>query len=241
MSKSSPSLPWIPILVGLSLFLNVMTLGQFFYAQTMNEAALATLASRIETHDDEIAKNYVQNYNDTYAVRQDLSDLYASVNETWASPYSLSHGDVKISFSYLEPTEVISDPGDTNPEFVANYQDAYSIFYAINIEDVTITDIGFENTQTLCDYYDFGSEAVTIGSNTFCETITDSVDHNVLQREATYTLLQNATLYTLTFTAKTGSTCQYDEEVTPECEAKYFTPLETVMETLLSSFRLEVL
>lgn len=248
MKKTSSSFPWIPALLGLSLLLNVATLGQLFYIQTTNESLLATLSARVdahdatlEEHDDDIAKNYVQNYNDNFAVRQDLSDLYASISETWTSPYSLSHGDVRVSFSYLEPTEVISNPGDTDPEFVANYQDAYSIFYAVGIEDVSIPDIGFENAQALCDYYDFGSEAVTIGSNTFCETIEDGVDHNVLQREATYTLLSDATLYTITFTAKTGSTCQYGEEITPACEEKYLSPMDPVIDTLLSSFTIEAL
>lgn len=195
----------------------------------------------LEEHEDEIAKNYVQNYNDTFEVRQDLSDLYASAGKAWASPYSLTHSNVRASFSYLEPSEVISDLGDTSPEFSANYQDAYSIFYAVDITDVAVPDIGFEDVQNVCDYYQLGSEAITFGAHTFCERVTDSVNHNILQREAVYVLLEEATLYTFTFTARTGGTCQYEKEVTSPCEEKYFAPMNAVIESLLSSFTLEAL
>jgi hypothetical protein len=247
MPKSS-SLPWTPLLLGTSLFLHLVTLGQFFYVQTVNEAELAALTARIgahdvvlEEHNDEIAKNYVQNYNDSFAVRQDLSDLYASTGEVWTSPYSFTHNDTRTSFSYLEPSEVISNPGDKSPEFSANYQDAYSVFYAVDIADVTVPDVGFEDAQSVCDYYQLGSEAIAVGAHTFCERITDSVSHNILQREAIYVLLEGTTLYTFTFTARTGGTCQYEEEATPACEEKYFVPMDGVIEVLLSSFTTEVL
>lgn len=249
MPKSTPSsFPWIPFLLGTSLVLHIFTVGYLFYTQYTNTSAFADIARQLsahdtvlEEHDTQLAKNYVQNYNDNFAVRQDVSDLYALSDATWSSPYSLAHGDARISFSYLEPSEVISDPGDTDPEFVANYQDAYSVFYALNIEDITSADIAFENAQGTCDYYDLGSTAITVGTNTFCEKITDGLSHNILQREAIYTLVQGTTLYTLTFTARTGGTCQYEKEVSAACEAKYFAPMDAVVETLLSSFTTETL
>ena len=246
--SSSSSFPWVPILLGASLLLHVLTLGHFFYVQTLTESAFATIATKfdgydatLEEHGDDIAKNYVQHYNDNFMIRQDLSDLYGSAQETWTSPYSIPHGNTRLSFSYLEPSEVISNPGDTDPEFVANYQDAYSVFYAINIEDVVMPEIGFEDTQSMCDYFSLGSEAMTYGSTTFCGLIEDEVSHNVPEREATYLVYQGGLKYTLTFTARSGGTCQNEKELTPECEEKYFAPLDNVMATVLSSFTIEAL
>lgn len=237
------SLPWIPLLLGTSLLLHVFTLGYLFDVRTRTNSSFATVSAMLnthsetlETHDEEIDKNYVQNYNDNFAVRQDINDLYADAGEAWVSPYSIPHGDTRVSFSYLEPSEVISNLGDTDPEFVANYQDAYSVFYVLDIEDTVMPDIGFEDTQGMCDYFAPGSEAMTYGSNIFCGSIKDEVAHNALQRKATFTMYQNGSTYTFSFTARSGSTCRDEEELTPACEEKYFAPMDDVMSAMLSSF-----
>lgn len=249
MPKSSrPSSPLLPLLLGASFFLHILTLGSLFYSQTVTQRTFATLTAKLsdhdktlETHEDDITKNYVQNYNDNFAVRQDLSDLYLRSGASWTSPYSISKNSTRVSFSYLEPSEVISDPGDTDPEFVANYQDAYSIFYAVDVEDVIVPDIGFEDTQSMCNYFALGSEVMTYGLNTFCGAIEDAIDHNVPQRQGTFIVYQDGSKYTFTFTARLGGTCQNESELTPDCEEKYFAPLDGVINTVLSSFTIEAL
>lgn len=249
MPKSSRSpFPWVFILLGISLLLHALTIGYFFSIQKLTEDKFRTVIAKfgtydevLEEHKNEINKNYVQNYNDNFAIRQDLSDLYLRADETWTSFYSIPHNDALVSFSYLEPSEVISDPGDTDPDFVANYQDAYSIFYALDIEDVVMPDIGFEDTQSMCDYFALGSEAMTYGTTPFCGSIEDAVDHNVPQRQGIFIVYQDGSKYTLTFTARLGGSCQNESELTPDCEEKYFAPLDSVIDTVLSSFTIEAL